>query len=166
MSPSFEHGKRAERLAQLVRFTLLHKRVPFQSAGSFTLKKQKASGGLEPDRCFYIQNVAALGSKRTIDLKSDPPPDLAIEVEISRRLLDRIDVYRRLGVPEVWCYDVHRLRILRLGKDGYDEAPRSPTLPDLPPGEAHRLVQRSWDMDELAWTEMVQAWLIQNVSRR
>lgn len=166
MSPSLQHDKLAARLEQLVRLTMLELRLPFESAGSFTLKKRKADRGLEPDKCFYIQNVAALRGKRTLDLEVDPPPDLAIEVEISRRLLDRIDVYWRLGVPEVWCYDGHRLRILRLGKDGYDEAPRSPTLPDLPPEEAHRLVQRSWEMDELAWTDMVQAWLIQNVSRR
>lgn len=160
MSPSFRHDLSAERLAVLVRQVLNHVNVPSLGAGSFTLKKRKASRGLEPDRCFYIRSVNAIRGKQEVDLRSDPPPDLAIEVEISRRLLDRIDIYRRLGVPEVWCYDGNRLRVLRLGKEGYDEVTRSPALPDLPPPEeVHRLVQQSWDMDDLAWSKVVQQWL-------
>ena len=166
MSPSFRHDVSAERLAVLLRLALSHTRTPFLGAGSFTLKKRKTQRGLEPDRCFYIQRVDAVRGKQEIDLRSDPPPDLAIEVEVSRRLLDRIDIYRRLGVPEVWCYDGRRLRILVLGKDRHEERSRSLALPDLPPEGVHELVQRSWGMDDMAWTELVGQWLAQNLPRR
>ena len=163
MTPSPEHEKNTSRLEQVVRLLMLEFRVPFESLGSFTLKKRKADAGLEPDRCFYTRNADAIVGKRRIDLSRLPPPDLAIEVEVSRRLLDRLDIYRRLRVPEVWCYDGRRLRILRLSRRGYEEVARSPTLPQVPPDEIHRLMQASWTVNELAWTEMVQQWVRQHI---
>lgn len=165
MSPSFRHDVSAERLAALLRLAFSHTRTPFLGAGSFTLKKRKTQRGLEPDRCFYVQRVDSVRGKQEVDLRTDPPPDLAIEVEVSRRLLDRIDIYRRLGVPEVWCYDGRRLRILVLGNAGYDERPRGLALPDLAPDGVHELIARSWTMDDMAWTELVGQWLAQNLPR-
>jgi Uma2 family endonuclease len=160
MSPSLQHDKLAERLGQLARLVMVERRMAFESAGSFTLKKRRANRGLEADRCLYIQHVSAVLGKRKIDLRKGPPPDLAIEIEISRRLLDRIDIYGRLGVPEVWCCDGRRLRVLRL-EEGTTckEVPRSPTFPDLPPEEMHRLLELAWEMDELAWTDAVRQWI-------
>jgi Uma2 family endonuclease len=160
MSPPPLHERHASRLGQLARLLMLELRIPFESMGSFTLKQRKAKRGLEPDRCFYTRNSGAVRGKRTIDLGKDPPPDLAIEIEVSRRLLDRTDVYRRLGVPEVWCYDGHRLRVLSLEmRTGYKDVTQSPTFPDLPLGEVHRLLELSWGMDELEWTTAVQDWI-------
>ena len=68
--------------------------------GSFTLKRRNVKRGLEPDRCYYTRNAAAVRGKRKIDLQKDPPPDLALEIEVSRRLLDRIEIYKELRVPE------------------------------------------------------------------
>ena len=165
MSPSPEHEAHASCLDQLVRLLMLELRIPFKSMGSFTLRKRKANRGLEPDRCFYTRNEPAIRGKRRIDLRTDPPPDLATEIEVSRRLLDRVDVYRRLGVPEVWCYDGRRLRFLRLvgASAGYEGVPRSPTFPNLPPEDVHRLVQQSWEMGELEWTDAVRAWIRQHL---
>jgi len=101
MSPSPLHERHTSKIEKLVWLLTMELRIPFESMGSFTLKKRKAKRGLEPDRCFYTKNSAAIRGKRKIDLRKDPPPDLAIEIEVSRRLLDRIEVYRRLGVPEV-----------------------------------------------------------------
>ena len=164
MSPSPEHERNTSRLEKLVWILVQELRIPFESMGSFTLKKRKANRGLEPDRCFYTRNSPAIRGKRRIDIGKDPPPDLAIEIEVSRRLLDRIDIYRRLGVPEVWCYDGKRLRVLRLHKTtGYKEVPRSPTFANLPLEEVHRLIELSWERDELQWTDAVRAWVRQNL---
>ena len=164
MSPSPEHERNSSRLEKLVWILVQELRIPFESMGSFTLKKRKANRGLEPDRCFYTRNSPAIRGKRRIDIGKDPPPDLAIEIEVSRRLLDRIDIYRRLGVPEVWCYDGKRLRVLRLHKTtGYKEVPRSPTFANLPLEEVHRLIELSWERDELQWTDAVRAWVRQNL---
>jgi Uma2 family endonuclease len=169
MSPSPEHERHASRLEKIIWLLTLELRMPCESMGSFTLKQRKANRGLEPDRCFYTRNSAAVIGKRRIDLSKDPPPDLAIEIEVSRRLLDRIDVYRRLRVPEVWCYDGQRLRVLRLGKGrgaGYQEVSRSPTFPDLPPEEIHRLLELGWGKADLEWTDAVRASIGKHVPPR
>jgi Uma2 family endonuclease len=167
MSPSFRHDVSAERIGTLVRHVLNHLRRPFVAAGSFTLKGRKSNRGLEPDRCFYIRSVGSVEGKREVDLNRDPPPDLAIEVEVSRRLLDRIDIYRRLAVPEVWCYDGRRLKVLTLeDRERYVDAPRSAALPELLPDTVHRLVQQSWGMNDMAWTDLVQQWIGENLPPR
>jgi Uma2 family endonuclease len=169
MSPSPEHARNASRLEKVFWMLTLELRIPFESMGSFTLKKRKANRGLEPDRCFYTRNSAAIVGKKRIDLRKDPPPDLAIEIEVSRRLLDRIDVYKRLGVPELWCYDGRRLRVLVIGKGrgaSYQEVPRSPTFPDFPLEEITRLVEASWGRDELEWTDLVRASIRKHLGRK
>jgi len=92
--------------------------MPYKSGGSTTFRRRDLEAGIEPDRCFYIQNQPALRGKRTLDLSIDPPPDLAIEVEISERLLDRVGIYERLGVPELWRNDGKRSRVMLLGRGG------------------------------------------------
>jgi Uma2 family endonuclease len=159
MSPSPEHELTAERIALFVRLVLSEQNRPHIGMGSPTLRRRRAKRGLEPDRCFYIQNVQAVIGKKKIDLRKDPAPDLAIEVEISRRLLDRIDIYRRLGVPEVWCYDGRRLRFLRLEGADYQEVPLSPTFAGLAPADVHRLVEQGWGAEELAWTAAARSWV-------
>lgn len=163
MSPSYEHDVSAERLGQFVRILLTEQTRSFIGAGSFTLKKRRTNRGLEPDRCFYVRRVAEMYGKKKLDLRSDPPPDLAIEVEVSRRFLDRIEIYQRLGVPEVWCYDGQRLRVLQLAHEGYAEARTSPTFPTLPLHEVHHFLQASWGRDDLAWTNDVRAWARRHV---
>jgi Uma2 family endonuclease len=164
MSPSPEHERHSSRLEKLVWILAEELQIPFESMGSFTLKKRKTNRGLEPDRCFYTRNAAAIRGKRRIDLRKDPPPDLAIEVEVSRRLLDRIDIYRRLGVPEIWCYDGRRLRVLSLQESReYKEVSRSAVFPSLSPEDVHRLIQQSWEVGELEWTRAVREWVRQQL---
>jgi Uma2 family endonuclease len=167
MSPSWEHDKYGDRLAEFVRIVLTELRLPFEGGGSFTLKEPRSNRGLEADHWFYIGNARAILGKRKIVLETDPPPDLAIEIEITRRLLDRIDVYEQLGVPEVWCYDGKRLRVLRLDRGaGYRDVPASPTFPNLPPEQVHRLLQQAWDVDQLAWADLVRDFVRNNLLPR
>jgi Uma2 family endonuclease len=163
MSPSWDHKRLAYRLDRLLWLLMVELDIPFESLGSFTVKSRKANRGLEADRWFYTRNAEAIVGKDEISLPKDPP-DLAIEIEVSRRLLDRIEVYRRLGVPEVWCYNGKRLRVLRLRKsDGYKEVRKSPTFPNLPLVDVHRLVELKSAMDELEWTDAVRTWVRQHL---
>ncbi|HZN66533.1 MAG TPA: Uma2 family endonuclease [Tepidisphaeraceae bacterium] len=166
MSPSPEHERHTSRLDKLLWILAEELDVPLESMGSFTLKKRNVKRGLEPDRCYYTRNADAVRGKRRIDLQKDPPPDLAVEIEVSRRLLDRIGIYRELRVPEVWCYDGSRLRVLRLGRTGYKEADRSPTFPNLPLAEVHRLLTAAWETAEHTWTRNVRAWVRHNLPSR
>lgn len=86
--------------------------------------------GIEPDQCFYIQNQAQMRGKRRIDLTLDPPPDLAIEVDVTSKT--QLDAYAALGVPELWRYGKNQLNIYTLQAGHYQLVDISPTFPTLP----------------------------------
>lgn len=162
MTTSFEHDAYAEMLALLVRTCAQSLKLPHKGAGSTTFRRRLADAGLEPDRCFYLQNVRRIRGKRTIDLETDPPPDLAIEVEIGRRLAERVQAYEALGVQELWRCDRRRLRVFVLGADGrYEESDRSAAFPTLPPDQVHRFLEMGWGMDEVEWVAAIQKWIKQ-----
>ena len=164
MSPSWKHERIAELLAVFVRLLASELRIPLISGGSTTFRKRDIAGGLEPDHCFYIQNVGAVRGKDEIDLDVDPPPDLAIEVEVSRRMVDRLEIYRRLRVPEVWSYNLLRLKILRLGPDGYEPSDHSAAFPTLPPEHVASLIEQGRKLDELEWESAVRVWVREHAS--
>lgn len=87
------------------------------------------TAGIEPDDCFYIQNYKAVIGKERIDLSIDPPPDLALETDVTSKTTT--DAYKALGVPELWVYDAPSLKINILVNDKYIETLTSPTFPDI-----------------------------------
>src|ERR1700758_4064337 len=81
---SLEH-ERFKGLFGLLIFTLARCfRLKIGVFGSFTHQRKDLLRGLEPDQCFYLANLAAVKGKKRINLKRDPPPDLAVEVDITR----------------------------------------------------------------------------------
>ena len=130
MVPLPEHEKDKEYIGDLVK-TLLDKLViDFEPFGSTTLKNEQMRQAVEPDTCFYIQNQAAVIGKNRLDLTVDPPPDLAIEIDITSRT--RFDNYEILGVPELWRYTKQGLEISLLQEGKYIKALSSPNFPNIP----------------------------------
>ena len=87
--------------------------------------------------------------KRQVDLSTDPPPDLAIEIEISRSALGRMAIYASLGIPEVWRFDGESLQVHVLQDGGtYLEVPTSRCLPQLPVQEIVPFLQPDEKIDE------------------
>ncbi|WP_333068538.1 MULTISPECIES: Uma2 family endonuclease [unclassified Microcoleus] len=107
--------------------------MDFEPFGSTTVKRKTMLQGIEPDECFYIQNYALMIGKKRIDLTVDPPPDLAIEVELTSQT--QLDAYEALGVPEICRYENNKLLINVLQDGKYVEAEISPTFPNLPISE-------------------------------
>ncbi|MFN9834980.1 MAG: Uma2 family endonuclease [Pseudanabaena sp.] len=103
--------------------------IDFEVFGSTTFKRVDKLAGLEPDDCFYIQNNVAMRGIRKLDMTIDPPPDLAIEVDVTSKT--KFDVYRVLGVPELWLYD-QTLKIYILRDGEYVESELSPIFGDIP----------------------------------
>ena len=166
MSPSWKHDRYAEILAILVRILAEELRIPLIGGGSTTFKRRDLKRGLEPDRCFYIRNAGRVRGKRELDLSIDPPPDLAIEVEISTRLLSRVSIYEALGVPELWRSDGIRLRVLHLAASGkYEPVDRSPSFPQVSLAQIVKLADMAWEMDDTAWARRVRAWIRKNIKR-
>ena len=80
MAPLPEHGNCSDVLSDLVKVLLRHFGQDWQSFDPITLKRF-GEAGLEPDACFFIRNREAFLGKKRIDLASDPPADLALEVD-------------------------------------------------------------------------------------
>ena len=102
----------------------------WEDFGSTTFRKKAKQAGLEPDTCFYIQNSAEVRDRKRIDLTVDPPPDLAIESDVTS--LTDLDIYEALEVPEVWIYTEKKFTINVLIDGKYVESSSSPTFPNLP----------------------------------
>ncbi|MEA5485745.1 MULTISPECIES: Uma2 family endonuclease [Pseudanabaena] len=103
--------------------------IDFEGFGSTTFKRIDKLAGLEPDDCFYIQNNVAMRGIRKLDMTIDPPPDLAIEVDVTSKT--KFNVYRILGVPELWLYD-QSLKIYILRDGEYVESELSPIFGAIP----------------------------------
>jgi Uma2 family endonuclease len=126
MMPLPEHEDDKEIIGDLIKALLFELDIEFRSLGSTTFKKPRAQG-LEPDQCFYIQNEATIRGKKRIDLSVDPPPDLAIEIEITSRT--HPSIYEALQVPELWRFERGNLQINVLEFGQYKEVEESPNFP-------------------------------------
>lgn len=122
ISPSYRHQRYKTLIGRFINILAEERNIPLINAGSTTFKRQDLERGLEPDECFYIQNASAVVGKQKIDLTCDPPPDLAIEIDISTSSLNRISIYAALGIREVWCYDGITVKVYLLG-EGEDGKP-------------------------------------------
>ncbi|MGL4553406.1 MAG: Uma2 family endonuclease [Gemmataceae bacterium] len=144
MSPLLVHDNDADFLGQcVVALTNLQKR-PRLSGGSVTLRRRSLRRGLEPDRCYWIQNEPLVRGKKRIDLKVDPAPDIVIEVDVTSRTLNKMPIYAAFGVPEVWRLSDGILVFLGLRAGQYVPVPTSLAFPFLTPADlASALSMRS-----------------------
>jgi len=160
MSPLFKHERNRSLLAQMVEILTEELGISRISAGATTLKREDLDRGLEADASFYLRDLSRLRDTDNLDLAMDPPPDLAIEIEITRSVLNRLGVYGALGVPEIWRFDGRNLRILDRQPDGsYREIPRSEALPWISIEEMTRFVQLEETRDETLWARKFRAWV-------
>ena len=144
MSPLPEHGNEIDVISDLIKALLKHQGKDWQSFHPITLRRGKESG-LEPDACFYIENYRAILGKRRLDLSIDPPPDLAIEIDVTS--FTRIEDYITLAIPEVWIYKADRLYIYLFTNNGYEESDMSLIFPDFSVKEIiDRYVSRAWEV--------------------
>ena len=130
MVPLPEHEKDKELIGDLVKILLEILQIDFEPFGSTTLKNERSRQAVEPDTSFYIQNQATIIGKNRIDLNIDPPPDLAIEIDITSRT--RFENYEILGVPELWRHTQQGLEIFLLKEGKYIKSESSPNFLDIP----------------------------------
>jgi Uma2 family endonuclease len=159
MSPSFKHESLKKLLARLIETFSLELGIEIRSAGSTTFKIRLKERGLEPDESYYVQNEERSRGKE-IDLASDPPPDLAIEIDLQHSAIDKLGVYAALGVPEVWSHDGARVVIHLLRPSGeYVEGESSAAFPQLPVGELHGFLERIDTDGETQVVRSFRAWI-------
>jgi Uma2 family endonuclease len=165
MSPSRLHEFWGHWLGLLLNVMAQEWRVPIRGFGSATWRSKKSKRGLEADKCFYIQNIKAVLGKKDIDLRHDPAPDLAIEIDISPSAVDRMEVYAALGVGELWCFDGVLLRFFRLGTDKqYHAYSASPTFPFFDGKGILELSEKCLEVDDIAAMELMRQWVRQRIA--
>lgn len=128
--PSPKHEKAKVLIGDMVKIMLEELNIDNECFGSSIFKRQDMAKGIEPDDCFYIENFAQMIGKDRFDLTIDPPPDLAIEVDVTSKT--ELDAYQSLGVLELWRFEDRQLRISLLQNGQYQDANFSPHFPDFP----------------------------------
>jgi Uma2 family endonuclease len=160
MSPLPEHEDAKIAIGNLVTALLEELDVPQRGLGSTTFRRRLKKKGLEPDECFYIQNQPRVAGKKRINLLKDPPPDLAIEIDITSRSIPRLPIYAALGVPEIWRYDGKKIQCLWLERGTYRASEYSRAIPRLRVGDLLRFVRIAEQKgDQTAALKGFRSWL-------
>jgi Uma2 family endonuclease len=134
--------------------------IPIALGGSTTFQRDDVERGLEPDECFWIAHEAVVRALHEIDLSVDPPPDLAIEIDISPSRLDRPRIYAALKVPEIWRFNGEDLHVELLQSDGtYRPSETSAAFPFLPVVELLRFVALSEEVGLMRTLKLFGEWV-------
>lgn len=162
MTPLPEHEDDKVMIGDLVKVILEELDLEFRSLGSTTFKNKEMLQAVEADDCFYIQNEAAIRGKKRIDLTIDPPPDLAIEIDITSRT--KFNNYEALGVPELWRYNGRKLQINVLQDGKYLESETSYNFPSLQIGSViHQYVEQSKVVGRNAMMKVFRNWVREQI---
>ena len=146
MAPLPLHERWKKYIARMIELLCVELDIEIDTLGSTTIRREDFAKGLEPDECYYVRHAEEIRGKKVLDLAVDPPPDLAVEVEITRRSVPRHPVYAALGVPELWTFDGRRLLVRQLGADRvYHAAKSSLAFPFLPMNRFEEFLLRMED---------------------
>lgn len=148
-------------LAKLVEAIFFERDMIIRSGGMITIQQDAKKKGFEPDECWWIAHEPDIRGKSKLDFRSDPPPDLAIEIEMSRSLVGRIGIYAAIGIPEVWRFNGKRLRFCLLNSEGkYEDSESSLAFPFLKPADLMPYLGSIDDpMDETSRVKAFVKWL-------
>jgi Uma2 family endonuclease len=165
MTLTYGHESYAYLLGRFIDALTEELALPIAGGGSTTFKRRGKKRGLEPDRCYWIANEPLVRGKTKIDLRTDPPPDLALEVDVTHSSLNRMAIYAALRVPEVWRFDGQTLTFHVLGPDGkYTLATHSLTFPQVAAADVAGFLGLRGQMDENAVVRQFRAWVRQSHS--
>ncbi|MGF1479021.1 MAG: Uma2 family endonuclease [Cyanophyceae cyanobacterium] len=118
VSPSRRHESNKSNIGSLLEDYFKEKRIRYFPLGSTTFRKEQRRGGSEPDESYCIETDKEF-------------PDLAIEVIETSGSIDKLEVYKRLGVQEVWFFKNNQFELYHLRGESYEQIEHSEVLPDL-----------------------------------
>lgn len=159
MVPLPEHERYSWTLGRLI--AALSEELGLEIIGlkSSTWRSQPKKAGKEADECFYIQNEAVMRDKLEIDLATDPPPDLVVEMDLTSSSLNKMKIYAELKVPEVWRFKKGKLTINILTDAGYVESETSLAFGLFPVRELAQFMQLGSDKGENARIREFREWV-------
>lgn len=163
MTPLPEHETYGWTIGRLVAALSEELGLEIRGLKSTTWRSKPKTAGKEADECFYIQNEALVRGKLTIDLTIDPPPDLAIEIDVTHSSIDKMAVYAELKVPEVWRWQKGKITLNLLSDTGYVESEISLAFGSFPIKELARFMQLDPQKGENARLREFREWVRQQL---
>jgi Uma2 family endonuclease len=159
MTPLYEHENPKIQFDRFIVALAEELEIEIKSAGSMTLKRKATNRGIEPDNCYYIQNEPAVRGKQELDLETDPPPDLAVEIDITSSSVNKFGIYSALGVPELWRYNGRVLKFYQVAEGQYVEGEFSIAFPIVSVAEMSRFIEQSKTTGEITLLKSFRAWV-------
>jgi Uma2 family endonuclease len=148
MSPLKVHDWIKSLIARMVEAMTLSMRIPVQTVGTMTVTSGRTLRGLQADEAYYIANEASVRGSSVFRPDIDPPPDLAIEVDVTNQSRKKLNVYAALRIREVWLHDGHKLHFLALTRGKYKPTKRSIAFPWLEAGDIQKFLDRRGQKNE------------------
>jgi Uma2 family endonuclease len=160
MAPLNDHEAYVSLLDLLLGALMLEWEINLYCTRSSTLKAEPV--GAEPDTSYYIEHAGQVGGLGNIDLRTSPPPDLVVEVDISHQRMDKLALYAHLGVPEFWRYGRAGLEAFALRENVYHEITESTVIPGLPLAALGAFLERRLEANRRQVLKDWQVWLRAN----
>jgi Uma2 family endonuclease len=157
--PLAPHETHKKILGRLIEAATEEFDLEIRSLGSLTCSREDLTKGLEPDQCYYIQHESMVRGIEQIDLEKLPPPDLAVEIDITSSSLNRFSIYADLKVPEIWRYDGKLLVIYELVGNEYIMRDHSIALPLLETIDILQFLSLSSSIGENNLVKQFRQWL-------
>jgi Uma2 family endonuclease len=135
VTTSPEHEFYVRFIDALVRVFAEYLKVELENFGQTTWRRRILQQGLDPDCCYYVCNAGRIIGNLEIDLDVDPPPDIAVEIDITSDSRSKFHIYAALKIQELWLYNGKKLqlRFYELQGQSYREIDESRALPGLRP---------------------------------
>jgi len=160
MSPLPEHERPKKAIGNLIVIMAMERRVPLNSFGSTTFRREEKSAGSEPDECFYFNDLDSIKGMRRFNPLVHRAPDLWVEVDILSPSVPREPICARLGVPEIWRYSGAGLTVRLLTPAGiYADSPTSLAFPFLPMATFADFIEKMLAGDEMTTLLEFREWL-------
>ncbi len=148
----------------LVDIFALELEIETHCIGASTLKRRDLKHGLEPDCAFYFGEKADfMRGKDALDLRVNPAPDLAIEIDVTHSSLSKFELYAELGIIEIWLFEGRELKILQLEDGAYREEDVSRFLPNVTSEIITIFALENREISHIQWHKKVTAWARQNL---
>ncbi|MBA3804432.1 MAG: Uma2 family endonuclease [Acidobacteria bacterium] len=158
MSPHSDHEKHKEFILRLAQVFSEEADITLETCGSTTYRLRSKLKGAEPDTSFYVQNAARIIGKQLLDLETDPPPDVVVEIDTTNESSGKFPIYAALGVPEIWLYDGQKMLFHQLTGQDYAEASHSLAFPLLSAEVLTEFLERSKTEGQTAALKTFRQW--------
>ena len=140
MSPKRQHENLGRLIGRMVEAYSEARDIEIISVKSITVKRSDLKKAFESDESYYVAHADQLLEKEELDFEIDPPPDLVIEVEITTSAIDKMQLFAKMQIPEVWRHNGHSLQMFSLVEGSYISIESSNQLPGLQAALMNRIL--------------------------